>query len=93
MIVQERLYTADDLWEMSNHAGEARRLELVKGAVRDMGDFPALSGRSYLALPAAAFPRAARIRRTRRRPHRNTTYTSSSPITIRPGIVCAKRST
>jgi Uma2 family endonuclease len=36
MIVQDRLYTADDLWDISHRAGETRRFEVVKGEPRDM---------------------------------------------------------
>ena len=35
MVVQNRLYTADDLWEASHRPGETRRLEVVKGALRE----------------------------------------------------------
>jgi hypothetical protein len=35
MAVQEKLYTADDLWEMSHRVGDAKRLELVKGVIRE----------------------------------------------------------
>jgi Uma2 family endonuclease len=44
MIVQDRLYTADDLWEMSHHPGETRRLEVVNGELRDMTPTGGLHG-------------------------------------------------
>jgi Uma2 family endonuclease len=44
MVIQERLYTADDLWEFSHQRGEARRLELVKGEPREMTPTGGLHG-------------------------------------------------
>jgi hypothetical protein len=35
MIVQDRLYTADDLWDISQRPGEMRRFEVVKGELHD----------------------------------------------------------
>jgi Uma2 family endonuclease len=36
MAVQEKLYTADDLWELSHQVGDHKRLELVKGVLHEM---------------------------------------------------------
>ena len=36
MVVQEKLYTADDLWELSHQVADAKRLELVKGSILEM---------------------------------------------------------
>ncbi len=36
MAVQEKLYTADDLWEMSAQVDGEKRLELIEGAVYQM---------------------------------------------------------
>ncbi len=36
MAVQEKLYTADDLWVMSGQVGDRKRLELVKGVIVEM---------------------------------------------------------
>jgi Uma2 family endonuclease len=44
MIVQDRLYTADDLWDISHRAGETRRFEVVKGELRDMTPMGGLHG-------------------------------------------------
>jgi Uma2 family endonuclease len=44
MIVQDRLYTAEGLWDLSHIPGEARRLEVVKGVLRDMTPTGGLHG-------------------------------------------------
>jgi len=44
MVVQERLYTAEDLWELSHQANEARRFEVVRGALREMAPTGGLHG-------------------------------------------------
>ncbi len=36
MAVQDKLYTADDLWEMSHRVGDQKRLELIKGVIVEM---------------------------------------------------------
>jgi Uma2 family endonuclease len=36
MAVQDKLYTADDLWEMSHQVGDQKRLELIKGVIVEM---------------------------------------------------------
>jgi hypothetical protein len=36
MTVHEKLYTADDLWEMSHQVGDQKRLELIKGVIIEM---------------------------------------------------------
>jgi Uma2 family endonuclease len=35
MAVQEKLYTADDLWELSHQVGDQKRLELVRGVIHE----------------------------------------------------------
>ncbi len=44
MVVQDRLYTAEDLWDASHQPGETRRLEVVKGALREMTPTGGLHG-------------------------------------------------
>jgi Uma2 family endonuclease len=44
MIVQDRLYTADDLWDISHRPGEMRRFEVVKGELHDMTPTGGLHG-------------------------------------------------
>ncbi|MBN1200979.1 MAG: Uma2 family endonuclease, partial [Anaerolineae bacterium] len=44
MVVQQKLYTPDDLWKLSHQPGEAKRLELVKGEIREMTPTGALHG-------------------------------------------------
>src|SRR5258708_3027196 len=36
MTVQEKLYTADDLWEMSGQVDDDKRLELIEGVIYQM---------------------------------------------------------
>ncbi len=36
MAVQERFYTADDLWEMSHRVDDQKRLELIRGVIVEM---------------------------------------------------------
>jgi Uma2 family endonuclease len=36
MVTQEKLYTADDLWDMSHRVGDQKRLELIKGVIVEM---------------------------------------------------------
>lgn len=36
MVIQTQLLTADDLWELSHKVGDQKRLELVRGEIREM---------------------------------------------------------
>jgi Uma2 family endonuclease len=51
MVVQEKLYTADDLWELSQQI-EGRRLELIEGEISEMtpagGEHGVVAGRGLL---------------------------------------------
>jgi Uma2 family endonuclease len=53
MVVQEKFYTADDLWELSHLPEYAdKRLELVEGAIREMaptgGEHGGVAGEAYV---------------------------------------------
>jgi len=44
MAVQDKFYTADDLWEMSHRMGGQRRLSLIKGVIVEMSPTGAVHG-------------------------------------------------
>jgi Uma2 family endonuclease len=44
MAVETRLYTADDLWELSHEGNDPKRLELVRGELIEMAPTGALHG-------------------------------------------------
>ncbi len=44
MAIQEKHYTADDLWELSHRAGDQKRLELIKGVLVEMSPTGAVHG-------------------------------------------------
>ncbi len=44
MTIETRLYTADDLWELSHEIGDAKQIELVRGEIVEMTPTGGLHG-------------------------------------------------